>query len=72
MSHKISVKIPVQPQDVDTFKRWAAHLGMSVSHVRADGDYYTVTTYDPIDLYWLGANMMGTPTTSSITKHEPT
>lgn len=64
-----TIKIPVQPEDVVRFKKWAEHYGMTVQDKKADRPYLTVTFKDPLDLYWLGANMMGLPIPhSSLTK----
>ncbi len=56
MPHEI-VKIPVEPQELDRFKRWTDHYGMGLQILKNDL-YVEVIYKDPINLYWLGGNFL--------------
>lgn len=66
-----TVQIPVDKDDEARFREWATSYGMTLKRKPGDGQYFTVTFKDPLDLYWLGANVFGRPPTSSLTVHAP-
>lgn len=63
-----TVKIPVGPEDVDRFVKWCGHYDYNTIQKRGD-PYIEVNGEDPLNLYWLGANMMAPPPTSLLTKN---
>lgn len=67
MVEKFSVEIPVDERDFTRFLNWTQLYKMKIK--RKKGNYFQVTGGDPLNLYWLGANMFGKPPESSLTKH---
>lgn len=56
------VEIPIQPEDEARFFYYAKLYGMKATRKGRNSPYFTVEFEDPLNLYWLGANMVGDPT----------
>lgn len=61
------VEIPVADENVDRFKKGCAHYNMTFAKKRGSA-FIEVGFDDPLDLYWLGANMYGKTEVSSLAK----
>lgn len=64
---KFIVKIPVEPQDKERFLKWCKHYGYFTKSKKSD-PYIEVTGTDPLNLFWLGANMMANIPTTGLSK----
>lgn len=67
-STRNEVVIPIDPEIKHRLLHHCARLGLTVKNTRNKSEY-RVSFTDPLDLYWLGANIGMQPFNNGVSQH---